>query len=171
MTTETIDKATLFREIDEAAGGLQKLMASLEVSKVNAVPYQDSWTAAQLFDHVTQSVRGMSNAMNTAFKPAGRNQGERIDDLKKIFLDFSTKFKSPDFILPGDGPYEKVVVTEDLKKSFSQLKEYADKTDLTGLVEGIPFGPVTKLEILHFVLYHTQRHLHQMQRICEALNN
>jgi len=28
------------------------------------------------------------------------------------------------------------------------------------------FGEVTKLELLYFVLYHTQRHIHQLKKSC-----
>ena len=58
---------------------------------------------------------------------------------------------------------------QELKLAFNKLKENERKTDLTSLVEGLPLGPITKLEILHFSLYHTQRHLHQMKKIVAAL--
>jgi len=37
------------------------------------------------------------------------------------------------------------------------------------LITGLPLGPITKLEIIHFIFYHFQRHLIQMKRITEAL--
>jgi hypothetical protein len=96
--------------------------------------------------------------------------GEKIPELKKVFLDFSSKMKSPDFIVPEEGPYEKQAAMEQLNRSFENLKESTNHANLSELVDkSSPVGPITKLEMLHFVLYHTQRHLDQMKKICNAL--
>ena len=79
--------------------------------------------------------------------------------------------KSPDFIVPEEGPYEKQAITEELTNALMHLKESSVNANLSDLVKGLPLGDITKLEILHFVLYHTQRHRHQMNKICDALKN
>ncbi|MEO6452453.1 MAG: DinB family protein [Ginsengibacter sp.] len=169
MITETSDKNELFTAIDEAVSELVSLMSSLDENQINSVPYQDSWTAAQLLTHVTKSTNGMAKAMLMESKPAKRDPGEKILHLKNAFLDFSSKMESPDFIVPGEGPYGKQAVINEINKSFQQFKEDTNKANLTDIVKGLPLGEITKLEILHFVLYHTQRHLHQMKKIYDAL--
>jgi DinB superfamily len=171
MITETSGKNELLTAIDETISQLQGLMSSLDEKKINTVPFKDSWTAGQLFRHVTKSITGMAKAMSAKAKPANRGAGEKIPELKKAFLDFSTKMKSPEFVVPEDGPYEKQGTIAELNKSFGLLKENTINATLTDLVEGLPLGAVTKLEILHFILYHTQRHLHQMKNIVEVLRN
>jgi len=167
--TETSDKTELLSAIDEVVSQLQGLMSTLDENRINTIPYKDSWTAGQLFRHVTKSTNAMSKAMSMESKPAGRDPGEKIAMLKKTFLDFSEKLKSPDFIVPEPGPYEKQTSIEKLNKSLRHLKESAGNANLTDMVDNLPLGAITKLEILHFVLYHTQRHLHQMKKICDAL--
>jgi hypothetical protein len=170
MVTETSNKEELLAAIHEAAANLQNLMSLLDEHRVNVVPYEHSWTAGQLFRHVAKSTGGMEKVVRADAKPAARDAGERIPELKKIFLDFSHKMKSPEFIVPEAGPYEKEAAMEELGKAFAKLKEAAEAADdLSGLATGLPLGPITKLELLHFVLYHTQRHTHQMKRICDAL--
>jgi DinB superfamily len=171
MITETSGKTELLTTIDEAVSELQGLMLNLDENKINTVPYKDSWTAGQLFRHVTKSTNGMAKVMLMESKPAERDPGEKIPELKKTFLDFSHKMQSPDFIVPEKGPYEKQAAMEELSKSFEQLKENTNKANLTDMTEGLPLGAITKWEMLHFVLYHTQRHLHQMKKICDALKN
>ena len=78
---------------------------------------------------------------------------------------------SPEFIVPEAGPYDKQVAIDDLNNAFQQLKENAEAADTGVMVEGLPFGPVTKLELIHFTLFHTQRHLHQMEKICKTLSD
>ena len=171
MATGTVDKNEIITATCEAVAQLTDLLSSVENAKINIVPYEGSWTAAQLLRHVTKSIAGMAKAVDTNAKPTGRNPGERIEELKMVFLDFSKKMKSPEFIVPEEGTYEKQSVIDDLNKSFNQFKENANNANLNELVEGLPLGPVTKLEIVHFTLFHTQRHLHQMKKICNALKD
>jgi len=169
MITEISGKEELLSAIDETVSQLLGLMSSLDEEKVNTPPYKDSWTAGQVFRHVAKSTNGLAKAMRRESNPAERYPGERIPELKKIFLDFSVKLKSPDFIIPEEGPYQKKFISEELIGSFGRLKENTNNANLTDIVNGLPFGQVTKLEMLHFVLYHTERHLHQMTKICEAV--
>lgn len=171
MTTETLDKNETLAATAGAVSQLAALMLSVDEKKVNTVPYENSWTAPQLLRHVTKSINGMAKAMQMDGKPAERDPGERIGELKKVFLDFSKKMNSPEFIVPEEGPYEKQPAIDGLDKSFNQFKENVNSTNVNELVEGLPLGPITKLEIIHFVLFHTQRHLHQMKKICDALEN
>ena len=169
MITATSGKTEILSSIDETLSALVELMSSINENSINIVPFKDSWTAGQLIWHVTASTNAMGKALSTGSKPADRDPGERIPQLKKIFLDFSTKMKSPDFIVPGPGPYDKKILMEKLMQSFSELIENARHANLSELVEGLPLGPITKLEILHFALYHTQRHLHQLEKIANHL--
>lgn len=155
----------------EAVSELSKLMHSVDDDKVNTVPYKGSWTAPQLLRHVTKSISGMAQAMLMDAKPTDRGPGERIQELKTVFLDFSKKMQSPEFIIPEEGIYEKQPAIDELDKAFHQFKDNANKANLTELTEGLPLGPITKLELVHFSLFHTQRHLQQMKKICNALKN
>ncbi len=71
--------------------------------------------------------------------------------------------------MPEEGIYERQATINKLNNSFAEFMENANTANLNDLVEGLPLGPITKLEIIHFTLFHTQRHLHQMKKICEAL--
>ena len=169
MATLLLDKNEIFTATGEAISQLVDLMLKVDESKINTIPYEGSWTAPQLLTHVTKSINGMANTMLWDAKPAERDPGERIEQLKTIFLDFSSKLKSPDFIVPEEAIYERQPVIEKLNESFNGFQVKASSANLYDLVEGLPLGPITKLEIIHFVLFHTQRHLHQMKKICEAL--
>lgn len=170
MTTQTTGKTELLEAIDDTVFELLASMSSLDESKINTVPYEGSWTAAQLLRHVEKSTDGMAKALSMESKPAERDPGERIPELKRVFLDFTHPLKSPDFIVPEDRIYVKTESLEELKESFELFKKNATGANLNELVEGLPLGPITKLEMLHFVLYHTQRHLHQLKKIVAALS-
>jgi hypothetical protein len=171
MITEISGKAELEVAVREAVAALRNVLLSLDEQAMNTVPFNDSWTAAQVAQHVSKSTNFMAKAMATEPKDARRRPDEKIPELKKIFLDFSTKLKSPDFIIPEEGHYAKEAVTEKLDRAFERLQENVGHANLNDLVENLPFGPTTKLELLHFVVYHTQRHLNQLTKIAGALKN
>ncbi|MFV7235864.1 DinB family protein [Flavobacterium sp. ZB4R12] len=169
MITETSTKDELFTAINQTLSEMVGLTSLLDENKINSIPYKDSWTAGQLIRHVTKSTNEMAKAMSMESKPAKRDPGEKILHLKKVFLDFSNKIKSPDFIVPEDGPYKKQTSIDEINKSFEQFKDSTNNANLNDILEGLPLGEITKLEALHFVLYHTQRHLQQMKKICDTL--
>lgn len=171
MITQTSTAEEILTAIGEAVSDMGGLMESLDETQVNTVPYEDSWTAGQLFNHVTKSINGMAGALLKESAPAERDPGEKIAGLRTAFLDFPTKMKSPDFIIPDDRSYQKQPTIEALKESSELLKENTGKANLNDLLTGLPMGEVTKLELLHFLLYHTQRHLHQMHKIANALQS
>ena len=170
MLREMSDKKELLSTIDETVTELQHLVLAIDENKINTVPYKDSWTAGELLRHVTKSTDAIARAMKQSGKQAQRNAGEKIPGLKKAFLDFSHKMNSPEFIVPEKANYEKETGIKELKQAFKELSENTIGANLNEIVDGFPLGEVTKPEMLHFVLYHTQRHLHQMEKITEALN-
>jgi DinB superfamily len=167
---EFLDTNKILSETSDTVSAISNLMDAVDEEKVNTIPFEGSWTAAQLLRHVSKSMQGMAKAMQMEAKPANRNPGERTAGLKKVFLDFSRKLTQPEFLIPENQVYKKQAAIDELNKSFSGFKANASRANLNELVEGLPLGPITKLEIVHFVLYHTQRHLHQMKNICAALN-
>lgn len=169
IPSEMADKAELIAAIDSAVAHLIDLSALLDADKINIVPHTGSWTPGQLFDHVTKSISLMAKAMAKKTAPADRHAGDKIAFLNKIFLDFDKKLDAPDIITPSAASYEKEEMIHNLRNALGVLKENTSDADLQELVHGLPLGEVTKLEILHFVLYHTMRHTHQFEKISAAL--
>jgi len=101
--------------------------------------------------------------------PAERDPEEKAKDLRKMFLDFTVKFKSPAFIVPEKGDYNKEETINALKASIESLQIKRNETDLSEIINLPAFGEITKLELLHFVLYHTQRHIQQLKNILGEL--
>ncbi|MEP6926723.1 MAG: DinB family protein [Ginsengibacter sp.] len=169
MTTDTVHTTELFASLDETWADLLNLITSTDATLINAIPFEDSWTAAQLATHVTKSNKAIAQGMNMKGKPAERDPEKGVPDIKKMFLDFTTKYQSPEFIVPEKGNYNKETVIEKFKKSIDQLQDTRTEVNLSEIINLPIFGEVTKLELLHFVLYHTQRHHHQLKRIIKGL--
>ena len=170
MVIERLNTAELFASLDETWSDFLMLLSSVNEKDVNLVPFEDSWTVAQLATHVTKSNKAIVQALQMQGKPCNRNADERTDELKKTFLDFTIKFNSPDFIVPENKDYKKEAVVQQLENSIEQLKQLRTKANLYEIIMLPAFGEITKFEILYFVLVHTQRHLRQLKNILSIIN-
>jgi uncharacterized protein YndB with AHSA1/START domain len=141
---------------------------SLDEAKWNTVPYRGSWTPAQLLRHLSKSVSGIGPLIEKPAATAMRDPSEKILPLKQNFLDITKKMQSPQFIVPEKKEYDKQSLIKEFEAALSPLARLKNVND-NELITGLPLGPTTKLELLHFILYHLQRHLIQMKRITEAL--
>jgi hypothetical protein len=92
--------------------------------------------------------------------------------IQKMFLDFSTKMVSPDFVRPSDTPKNKAALLQALQKTMSGIQSAAATLDLTATCMGFEFpgiGNLTRSEWVAFLLAHVLRHTHQLNRIAEKL--
>lgn len=169
MDNDNINSKDLFEKLDRATGEFFSLIDSFDEQEINTIPFGNSWTAAQVADHVTKSNISIAKALQLKGTAINRDPYERTEELKDVFLDFTTKLKSPSFILPGKNIYEKVMLINQLRNSIEKIKDIAEQSDLSEMINHPAFGDITKLEILHFVIYHTKRHSHQLENIFKAL--
>lgn len=165
MTAETYSNKELKVLLQETASALIQLLEKFDDRTINIVPFAGSWTGAQVIDHLTKSNRSISKALLLKGTASNREADERVAELKSVFLNFDTKFKSPDFILPDNGIFRKEILNANLAHSFSKLREHADTIDLSDMINHPVFGDITKFEILYFVVFHTQRHIRQLENI------
>ncbi len=163
--TENINTEELFASFDKTTSELIDLISSFSETQINEIPSAGSWTAAQVAEHLTKSNIGIIRSLKKEGRLPGRDPDAGVEQLKKTFLDFDKKLQSPEFILPTQDIYQKKLVIDNLWISIAQLKELSNEVNLFEMISHPIFGDVTKLELLHFVVYHTQRHIHQLKNI------
>lgn len=169
MTTGTVQIATLIHNIEQVNEMLVQLLQSVGERNFNQSPGTGKWSIAQVADHIRLSNNSVAKALALKGKPVDRNPGERVGELKKMFLDFQTKYQSPDFIVPSKNIYDPELLLKELQASMQLIRERMYEDDLDELINHPAFGDISKFEILHFVLYHTQRHVRQIKEIAAAL--
>lgn len=164
-------KVELIQEIDKVTADLTKAVHAFSDSEFNIVPFEGSWTPAQVAEHLTIGVDPAILYGNV--QQVSRDPGEKIESAKAVFLDFSTKMKSPDFVLPSDNPHTKEEMAAELTGIWEKMKEGVQQLDLTLTCTDfeIPgFGAFTRLEWIWFYIFHTKRHIHQLHKIASHLH-
>lgn len=166
----TLHIQSLFVSLDEVWKELLYVTCGVDEQLINELPFKESWTIAQVATHIKKSNNAIIQGLQMKGKSCERNADERRAELQKTFLDFTAKFQSPDFIVPEKKQYQKETVVIQLENSIHQLKQLREQTDLSEIISLPIFGEITKLELLYFVLYHTQRHVYQLKNIVQIIN-
>lgn len=161
----------LSEEIRKTNEEFINLISELTNEELNTVPFAGSWTAGQVADHIIKSTGGIPD---NATEQVDRPPDAQVEGIRRVFLDFSIKFKSPEFIIPAAGPFETDLLTAELDRIKKQNSAIALTRDLSRLCVdfALPgFGNLTRYEWLKFIVYHTQRHTHQLRKIKRELSN
>ncbi|KAF2519902.1 DinB family protein [Flavobacterium salilacus subsp. salilacus] len=167
MYQETIN------ELESVLGETISLLSSAEEAQFNAVPFEGSWTAAQTGIHLFKSESGMDKLFRTPAPIAERDPDENVEGLKQTLLDFSRKMEAPEFILPEDKHYNKeevVLLLKELRPEIIEALQNTDLREVPPLPDWNPLKGYTKLELAHFMIYHTQRHNHQIENILKNVS-
>ena len=165
---------SISRILDEALSETTALLETVDKKDINTVPFEGSWTAAQVGRHLLKAERGMDKLFLGPAESVDRAPDQNVEGLKKMFLDFSTKMQSPEYILPEEKEYDKEKLISDLQEVRIKVIEAVNAADLNQvppLPEGNPFIGNTKLELAHFMAYHARRHNHQIKNILEVLKS
>ena len=162
----------LIKELDETTKELLDTVDSFSQEQFNAVPFEGSWTAAQVAEHLWKSESGIQKAVAGASRPTTDRQGnEKMGPIKSVFLDFTRKFASPEFILPSNERKEKEDFLNALKKTRGDIRTLTDATDLSRTFTDFSLpqlGELTGWEWICFVVCHSKRHIRQLKNIHTA---
>jgi len=163
---------SLKKEVEQSFKELISLLSTVDKKKFNTVPFEGSWTAGQLADHLFKSY-DVVNVLQGNTQVPKRPYDEKVQGIKEVFLNFKTKMKSPDFIIPSDEAIDKERMLRGLGTRTSAIVQIADEDDLSLLCLDFEFpdsGPLTRFEWISFINFHTMRHNHQLKKILNQLN-
>ncbi len=160
-----LERNNLTRDIESTFDILINELSKFDEVTLNKIPFEGSWTAGQTAEHIIICGSGIPD---TKITEANRPYDEKVDAIKKLFLNFELKFETDPSIAPGPPPHAKEALLQKLTKIKEHLKTVADTTDLKALCEDMElptFGYLIRYEWLRFILFHTQRHTHQIENI------
>ena len=160
-------------DLNETTQDLLQTISLFDQTQFNQVPYEESWTAGQVAEHIFKSESGIPIVLNGNNKQTSRPPDQNIEQIKNSFLDFTSKMKSPDFILPTEDKKSREGLFENLKNNRAKIINIANSIDLSKTYYMFPFpgiGEMTGLEWLTFVICHSKRHIRQMKNIHGVLN-
>ena len=138
----------------------------------------DSWSILQCIEHICLVNKNVSRLLETPPPSSPSNQQSELYSEGKLNHLLVTKRElkrvAPGFVTPQgiykSGEDAKNVIYEDTERILTILDEQ-DVSTQTHTIPHHALGEMTKTDWLHFMLAHTQRHLHQIGDIKEAYRN
>lgn len=153
---------------------LEETVDSFNEDDLNRVPFQGSWTAGQVARHLIISNSGFLQMLHGPVKDTLRDPNQFVENIKADFLNFNIKMKNPDFTEPENIHYKKEKLLTDMGRISEGLNQAANALDLAQTCTSFElpvYGFLTRAEAIAFVLYHTQRHIHQLKNIRYKLDH
>lgn len=164
----------IIKEANETLSALENTLSKFDTAQVNAVPFQGSWTAGQLAEHMILSNSGFLQVINGPVTETDKPADFMVAQIRTDFLDFNVKYDSPKEIYPEDRTYNQPELLKSLKQIRDGISTSIADLDLTKTCSSFElsgYGFLTRLEAVYFVIYHTQRHLHQLNKIYSELDS
>lgn len=164
---------TILNEFTDATDELLHLLSSLTEEKLNTPPFENSWTAGQIGDHLYRSYSVME-ILNGNVESAHRPPDHKLPEVRKLFLDFSIQMESPKEILPSNKHIEKDMLLDRLQERIELQKDIIRTKDMSKVCldfEIPEYGPFTRLEWIGFNTVHTQRHVHQLKNVIQEIEH
>ncbi|WP_264550694.1 DinB family protein [Flavobacterium sp. N2038] len=167
-------KTSVQKKITDTFQKLKETLSLFPESDLNKVPYEGSWTAGQVAQHIIMADSGFPELFARKTEKTNRKPDENVKDIDALFLNFDLKMDAPVFLIPEKKEYNKNDLNLKLLKIESELLECAEKYDLTLISPDFQlpgFDKFTLYEWINFALVHTQRHTNQLNKIFKSLNN
>jgi hypothetical protein len=174
MKQVTMDtrKQTLARQAKETGASMLAILADFSDQQLNARPSCGGWTAGQVAEHLLLSGGVVETIAGRTAPTTDRPADARCPIIAGIFLNFHSRLQSPDFILPSEDNQDKQRLISLTRLLWDRIGEGIRVLDLSQTCLDFEFptiGYLTRLELLWFYVWHTQRHIHQLNRIQRAV--
>ena len=154
--------------IGSVAQAQLNLFEAVKQSEVNRIPFEGSWSAAELIEHMVLSISSSVDVLSGPVRDTDRVPDRYVQNVKDMFLDFDLKFKSAPQITPAKQLYDRDILIKKLRTVYNSLiylVETKDLTDTCLLWEFPTIGYLTRLEWAYQAVYHAQRHTQQLRNI------
>lgn len=166
-------KEQLINVLEDTSEDLLKTLSGYSAEQINSLPFEGSWTAGQVTEHVLKSLSGTPEILLGSTKATERPADAKAGTLQAIFMDFTSKMQSPDFILPSAEPKEKEALINSIQKVMTEMTRIAGVVDLSETCTSFALpqmGELTRYEWIWFAVCHTKRHINQLKNIHEKLS-
>ena len=163
-------KDELIADIEQTINWLTK---TIDPEIYNQVPFEGSWTAGQVVEHVIIVGNGFDHLLNGPVEPTTRQVDAHVERIKTMFLDIDQKAVASANVTPVLGDYDMQQHLTKLDAIRSSIIKAVDTLDLNMTCMAFDirtFGNLTRLEAVYFFLFHTKRHVNQLENIVKILN-
>jgi len=164
-----MEKNEIIADIEQTLNWVIKL---IDPTIYNVVPFEGSWTAGQVVEHILITGNGFTQLLSGPTEVTTRAVDEQVNRIKTMFLSFDMKAVASPNVTPQLNEYDvqdHLTRVEKLKTGITAAINSLDLSRTCMAFDIRTFGYLTGLEAAYFFLFHTKRHVHQLQNIVNQL--
>jgi len=172
QSEQAMDREQLLNDLDQSEQEFYTTLAAFQPLQVNYIPFEGSWTAGQVAEHILLAESGIPETVLGTTEETDRPVAQYVPVIESIFLDFTAKYSAPEFIIPSAGPHDQQQLLDAFKAERAAIREIAANEDLTLTCTDFEFPQIanlTRWEWLQFVLCHSKRHTRQLRNIFDKV--
>jgi hypothetical protein len=163
------EKSNILSELASSTEKLTETISRFPSAKLHDKANPETWSAAEVVEHIVALETLVNEILMGATEVATDNpQKDMTELIKNIFGDFDRKLKAFGQINPKDNSKDKADLIYMFQKSRQTLTEIINNNDLSRRCTGFThhaFGNLTRLEWIYLLIYHTERHIQQIERM------
>lgn len=166
-----MDKAQLLAELDASTEGLLQTLQTFDDAGFNRQPSSTEWSPAGIAEHLLILDVIANKILRTEAVPSTRPSDSKAALIRQVMEDSGTKRVAPETVLPKGGEKKVSEMVAALRLQRDALKEAIQTTNLSEACttrKHPALGTLTRLEWIHFIIHHTERHRQQMERLVMA---
>jgi len=127
---------------EETTSSLMETLSLFRQEDFNKVPFEGSWTAGQVAEHLFKSESNIPRVLKGNSKATARDPFENTGIIQDIFLDYTKKLQSPEFILPSNEEKNRDQFIKGFEGTREELGRLIKTIDLTRTFTDFPFPQV-----------------------------
>ncbi len=170
---DTLLQKELINEISTFHQALESVLSGFSAETLNTVPFQGSWTAGQVAEHLIKSQRHVIEQLTEGQVSAGdRLYDHEVSTIQEIFRNKENKAKTDKSLVPGSPPHNLKILMETLQKQKEQQIGIIKTKELEEFVATLEFpgiGHLSRYEWIHMMVEHGQKHRGQIHTIFKKL--
>jgi hypothetical protein len=170
------DMQKLCTDLDNNTRLFLDILDTVPGDKLHRTNEQTAWSVMDCAEHMLIYEQQVTQALQGPAEPVtDRAPNSKVADISHSFMDFDRRLRvmgEPDTLLGG------FTNVADFSRTFRQnretVKAILQKEAIDWLCKDLEhpvFGFMTRMEWVYYLIYHTERHLQQINRIEACLEN
>lgn len=161
-------KSVVKKDLNHSTSHMLDVLSNIPEDDFNKIPVQGKWSVGKVAEHLIKVETGTVRLFSGSSKASERDYEKNIQLIRDRMMDFETKMKAFGPILPDNDPKDQSKVLEKLQDIRQKTAGFIEIQDLTEIVTGFEhpiFGLLTRVEWIYFNIYHSRRHIKQIEKI------
>lgn len=172
ITTESL--------VEPLASNAEKVtgaISSFPADYFNEQPTPDQWSAGDIAEHLVKIDGYANRILIGSTEETNRDPQKKISTIQSAFEDQQTSYTAGGPIQPGEYDKSQKDITSQLKNIREQMINILNKYSPDQLTETCLdfehalFGYMTRIEWVWYTIFHSNRHLHQLELLKDSFTD